>query len=600
LSALPAYFRKIWWFFDRHQRRTYIGLTAIMVLGAGLEVAGIGLLIPLLALMTQPDLLTKQPALQPLLDLLDRPGQSQLVMIAMAAFMAINLIRIGTLAGSAWLQSQFVKQFIIGLSLRLYAGYLSQPYTFHMQRNSAQLMRNTTGEIAMVAGLVQNTLGLSTEVLVLVALIFLLLTVDPLGVLLVMTLLGGAAWWFHQLTRHRIQVWGRQRQQAEDMRIQQLQQGFGGVKEIKLLGLESFILNEYAPHNLGSAHANQRQTFVQAMPRLWLELLAILGMGLYVIAVLAEGKPMETLVPTLGVFGAAAFRLMPSVNRILGAMQGIRYGNPSLEHLTNEVRDFDQVSCPPVAPPRRSGVFRQAIIIDHVSYTYPTGHKPALDQVTITIPLGAAVGFIGGSGAGKSTLIDLILGLLPATEGAVRVDGVDIRERLREWQGEIGYVPQTIYLTDDSLRRNIAFGLPAEQIDEAAVQKAIKLAQLESFVQDLPQGADTQVGERGVRLSGGQRQRIGIARALYYDPPILVLDEATSALDNATEEDLMHAVNALHGQKTVLIVAHRLTTVSRCDQIYRLDEGRVIDSGPPRAVLGNLLLDRSNGISCEV
>ena len=577
---------QVWWLLSPTQRRQYIALVALMVVGAALEMLGIGSLLPLLALMTQPDLITQHAALRPWLALIGSPDQVRLIMIAMGAFMIINLLRVGFLGVTAWLQTNFIKRLVVDLSQRLYRGYLAQPYTFHLARNSSQLMRNTTGEVALVAGVAQNTLGLFTELLVTLAIAGLLLAVDPMGVLLVISLLGTAAWWFHRVTDHRIYRWGEQRRLADDVRYQQVLQGLGGVKEIKLLGLEAFVLDEYYPYSQASAHANQRHTFVQALPRLWLELLVILGLGGYVIAVLAQGKPVDLLVPTLGLFGAAAFRLMPSANRILGAVQGVRFGTPAVQNLVSEINAFPAVTLPE-RPVRRPAWFSQAITLDGVSYTYPTGHKPALHQITLEVPIGTAVGFVGGSGAGKSTLIDLILGLLSPTKGIVRVDGVDIRGRLGDWQGQIGYVPQTIYLTDDSLRRNIAFGLPEAQIDDDAVWRAVRLAQLESFVADLPQGLETCVGERGVRLSGGQRQRIGIARALYYDPPVLVLDEATSALDNATEEDLMAAVNALHGQKTLLIVAHRLTTVARCDMIYRLEEGRIVESGPPSAVLGS-------------
>lgn len=577
--------RRLWCLFASDQRRQFLSLLVLMVFGAVLEMAGIGLLLPVLALMTRPDLVNNSPMAQPLLGFLGNPDRAMLVIMAMVALVGVNAIRVGYLVLLAWRQTRFVKQFVIRLSERLYAGYLNQPYTFHLQRNSAQLIRNTTGEVAVVAASVQNTLGLLSEVMVLLGITALLFLVDPLGVLVVLSLLGFAAWWFHRRTRLRITAWGHQREHHEGMRIQQLQQGLGGAKEVKLLGLEAFVLNEYVPHNLGSAHANQRHTFVQALPRLWLEFLAICGMGLFVIFMLLQGRPVEAVVPSLGLFGAAAFRLMPSVNRILGAIQGIRYGMPALHNLTAELECFATAGQP--APTVRGQTwFSERIEVTHLSFTYPTGHQPALDDVTLSIPKGCSVGFVGSSGAGKSTLVDVILGLLQPSAGGVRVDGADIRERLRTWQGQLGYVPQNIYLTDDTLRRNIAFGLPEAQIDDAAVQRAVKLAQLESFVQSLPDGLDTVVGERGVRLSGGQRQRIGIARALYYDPPVLVLDEATSALDNATEQGVMEAVDALHGEKTLLIVAHRLTTVAGCDLIYRLEHGKVVESGPPAKVLG--------------
>jgi ABC-type multidrug transport system fused ATPase/permease subunit len=313
-----------------------------------------------------------------------------------------------------------------------------------------------------------------------------------------------------------------------------------------------------------------------ALPRLWLELLAVTGLAALVLAMIGQGKPLDALLPTLGLFAAAAFRLMPSVNRILTSLHSLRFSLPVIDTIYNEFRLLGAT----MAPQRGERLsFDSGLALDQVKFRYPAAEALALRGVSLAIQPGTSVGFIGGSGAGKSTLVDIILGLLVPASGSVTIDGVDIQTNLRGWQDQIGYVPQSIFLTDDTLRRNVAFGLPADQIDEAAVLRAIRAAQLEQFVNDLPQGLDTIVGERGVRLSGGQRQRIGIARALYHDPPVLVLDEATSSLDTTTERGVMEAVRALHGKKTLLIVAHRLTTVEHCDRLFRLERGRVVQEG---------------------
>ena len=584
-----VFFHKVWQLLSLEYRRRFLWITGLMLVGAGLEMLGIGLMLPLLASMTQPELVTQSELLAPLLDLLGRPEQAVLVILAMLAFIGVNILRLAFLVLLAWLQSKYIKQLVIDISERLYVGYLAQPYTFHIQRNTAQLIRNTTGEVAVTASTIQNTMGLLSEAMVVVALSLFLMLVDPVGIIVVMLLMGSAAWLFYRFTHRRITNWGKQRQYNEGMRIQQLQQGLGGVKEIKLLGLEQFIIDEYKPFNFGSANANQRNTFVQALPRLWLELLVISGMGLYVILALLQGNAVNSLVPTLGLFGAAAFRLIPSVNRILGAVQGIRYGEPAVTNLRDELAQLDR-SAQELSPKSDLEPLCDEIVVRNLSYSYPGSEQLALNQVSVRVPQGSAVGFVGDSGAGKSTLIDIILGLLEPSSGAVCVGNVDIADYRRAWQSQIGYVPQSIYLTDDSLRRNIAFGLPSEKIDEIAVERAVRLAQLEGLIDELPDGLDTIVGEHGVRLSGGQRQRIGIARALYYDPPVLVLDEATSALDNTTEHEFMKGINALHGHKTLLIIAHRLSTVAQCDLIYRLEKGRVVESGAADKILHNVSL----------
>jgi len=295
-----------------------------------------------------------------------------------------------------------------------------------------------------------------------------------------------------------------------------------------------------------------------------------------------QGKPMEALLPTLGLFAAAAFRIMPSVNRLLSAVQSMRFYLPVIDTLHSEFCLLNAASTQQRGQPLP---FNDALVLDQLSFKYPTAETPALRGISLSIPRGASIGFIGGSGAGKSTLVDTILGLLTPDSGSIKINGVDIQTNLRGWQDQIGYVPQSIYLTDDTLRRNVAFGLPPDQIDEAAVWRAIKAAQLEQFVNELPQGLETQVGERGVRLSGGQRQRIGIARALYHDPAVLVLDEATSSLDTATEHDVMEAIRALRGEKTLIIVAHRLSTVEHCDRLFRLEQGAVAEEGETAMML---------------
>lgn len=573
---------KLWYLLIPEQRRSAVVLLGLMLVCMMLETLGIGLVIPAMALMMRSDLASQYPALAPVLEALGNPEPERLMVAGMLTLVGVYAVKALFLGFLAWRQMKFIYTVQADLSQRLFMGYLHQPYTFHLQRNSAQLIRNAVNETSrftdgMLAGMV-----LLTELFVLLGVSILLLAIEPLGAFLVVSTLGLAGAGINRLTRSRVLRWGEARQRHDGFRIQHLQQGLGGAKDVKLLGREADFLNQYWLHNFGSARVGQYQATLQTLPRLALELLAISGLAALVLIMIGQGKPAQTLLPTLGLFAAAAFRLMPSVTRVLTALQGVRYSLPVIDTLHSEFCLLNASR-----PPERGATldFDQVLMLDGVSFYYPSMETAALKDIRLSIPRGASVGFIGGSGAGKSTLVDIILGLLTPANGMVKVDGVDIQTCLRGWQDQIGYVPQSIFLTDDTLRRNVAFGLPNEQIDDAAVWRAIRAAQLEQFVSELPQGIDTLVGERGIRLSGGQRQRIGIARALYHNPPLLVLDEATSSLDTATERGVMDAVRALQGEKTVIIVAHRLSTVEHCDRLFRLEQGRVVEEGDAAAVL---------------
>jgi ABC-type multidrug transport system fused ATPase/permease subunit len=576
-------FRKLGAILDRSEKKAVLVLLVLMMVGMVIETLGVGLVVPVLALITDPAMVSRFPAAQRLVGLAGNPTPTMLVAGAMGILVAAYAVKVVFLAFLAWKQAQFIFGLDAALSERLFRGYLLQPYTFHLQRNSAILIRNVTGEIAQFTTGVSAACMLATESLVLVGIATLLLLAEPFGAIVVVATMGFSGFVFYTLARRRILRWGEARQFHEGQRMQRLQQGLGGIKDVKILGRECEFVAEYA-HHLGiSTRIGRHLSLLQAMPRLWLEFMAVAGIAALVVTMLLQNRPTEALVPTLGLFAAAAFRLMPSVSRFLGGLQTLRFNLPVINTLYAE-RDFLRASVH--AESVRPLAFERLVEFRSLVFSYPDTEARQIDGLSLQIDKGAVVGIVGGSGAGKSTLIDLLLGLLLPTSGAVLVDGVDISSYLRGWQSQIGYVPQTIYLTDDSIRRNVAFGLAAEEISDTQVRSALAAAQLTEFIAALPDGVETIVGERGVRLSGGQRQRIGIARALYHNPELLVLDEASSALDNQTEQDVMQAVLSLRGRKTVVIVAHRLTTVATCDVIFRLERGRVDACGTPAEVLG--------------
>lgn len=558
-------------------------LLGLMLVGMMFETFGIALVMPALVLMTQNNLADKYPALAPWLNSLGNPSHERLVIVGMLVLVGVYVVKTLFLAILVWRQMQCAYGVQKSLAQRLYAGYLRQPYVFHLQRNSAQLINNVLAEVSMFThtGLAAG-LMLLTELLVLLGITALLLVVEPLGTLVVMATLGLAGWGYSHLTRDLVLRWGVARQYHEGLRLQHLQQGLGSVKDVKLLGCEDDFLAQFQEHTVGSARIGQLQSVLQQLPRLGLELYAIIGLVALVMVMIGQGTPIEALLPALGLFAAAAFRLMPSVNRMLGAIQSLRYTWPVIDTLHNEFCLLDDI---PALQHGKPLPFKTKLTLDDINFRYPSTEAQALRGVSLSIARCTSIGFIGASGSGKSTLMDVILGLLTPESGTVKIDGVDIQTNLRGWQDQIGYVPQFIYLTDSSLRDNIAFGLPAELVDEDAVTRAIQAAQLEAFVSELPDGLETVVGERGVRLSGGQRQRIGIARALYHDPAIVVLDEATSSLDAATEQGIIDAVAALRGTKTIIIVTHRVSTVENCDRLYRLVAGRILQEGSPATIL---------------
>jgi ABC-type multidrug transport system fused ATPase/permease subunit len=565
---------------NTEQRRAARVLLILMFVGMLLEMLGVGLAVPVIVLLMQQDLSTLPTAFSPVLDLLDPLPRERLMTGTLLVLVAVYAIKSTFLSFLAWRRAQFAYGLQAEFAQRLFAIYIAQPYSFHLRRNSAQLIRNASGELTMWTGnVVMPSLQLLAEGLVLLGLGTLLLFVEPVGTLLVVSVLASMVAVFHHKVRQHITAWGRQRQYHEGMRIQHLQQSLGSIKEVKLLGRESDFILQFNTDVSASAQAWQKQSALLQIPGLWLELLGVLGLVGLVFVMMAFGHEPAAIVPTLGLFAAAAFRLMPSANRMLGALQQLRFGIPVGDMLYQEL-NLRVVPLNADATGERMA-FRQVIEMESLTFTYEGAPAPAIQDVSLSIHKGESIGLIGTSGSGKSTLIDLLLGLMQPQTGRITMDGQDIHARLRGWQDLIGYVPQTIYLTDDSLRRNIALGVAADNIDNAAVDLALRAAQLGPWVASLPSGLDTPVGERGVRLSGGQRQRVGIARALYHNPEILVLDEATSALDRQTEKDVMEAVAALRGTKTIIMVAHRLSTLTQCDRLYRLAHGCLVETLSP-------------------
>ena len=562
------------------QKKQLIILAFLLLIGMLFEMAGLGVLLPALGLMLKADIVKDYPSIRPVINFLGNPSQKQLLLYGMGLLIMVYVTKTIYLIFLGWKQSKFTSQLSAELSEKLFLGYMRQPYTFHLQRNSAELLRNIQAEVGQFTTVSQSAVTLTSELSVISGVAFLLILAEPIGAISVTLFLGLTAFGFHRLTRNKLLKWGVSRQFHAGHTNQHLLQGLGGVKDIKLMGREENFLKEFSVHNRAYARILLKTMTLSLAPRFYLELFAVLGLVGLILAMVLQNKPLELLIPTIGIFVAAAFRMIPSLNRIMSSMQTVRYTQSTVDVLYKEMITINESSKNGLKNKSKLN-FTKLLEGKSLTFSYNGAISNAIDNVNISIRKGHSVGFIGASGSGKSTLVDLLLGLLEPENGEFQIDGQNMKENIRNWQDKIGYVPQAIYLIDDSLRKNVAFGIPDEQIDKIAVMRALKAAQLDEFVNTLPEKLETFVGERGVRLSGGQRQRIGIARALYHDPEVLVLDEATSALDNETEKGVMSAVNALQGNKTIIIVAHRLTTVEMCDYIYKLDKGRIIQEGIP-------------------
>ena len=562
----------VWGILTNVERRRTVLILLLMLVGSVLETFSLGLVVPVVGLLVKPNYVQNFPAID---NFLGHPSEVKFAVIAMTSLVVVYFLKSAFLVWSSWIQSGFSLGITARVGRELFENYLHQPYPFHLQRNSSVLIRNSQGSSALMGGVFDPMLSIMTDSLVTLGLFSLLIKLEPIGSLTTLAVFGLSAYLFRRFTSARIKKWGIAQNNYRRMIIQHLQQGLGGVKDVKILGREEYFTSEYSDQLLGSAAVVRRYNVSQMMPRTGLEILTITGLAVLVSTMVVSGKDLSSVLPVLGLFGAAAFRLVPAVSRMVIMVQTIAINRP----IVNEL--FHDLSLRTSHSPKRQSHdgFAQVLEVSELSFKYETAPTNALSNVSLRVKRGEAVGLVGPSGSGKSTLVDVLLGLMAPASGAVLVDGVNVQDRIRWWQDQIGYVPQSIFLTDDTLRRNVAFGLPKSEIDDAAVDAAIRAAQLEEFVNSLPLGLETVVGERGVRLSGGQRQRIGIARALYHNPDVLVLDEATSSLDTETEHGVMQAVQALQGEKTVIIVAHRLSTVEYCDRLYRLESSRIVDEG---------------------
>jgi ABC-type multidrug transport system fused ATPase/permease subunit len=578
-------YKKIIFLLNKRQKKQLFILAILLLIGVFFEMLSLGILIPSLTIIFNIKSESNFKIIQLIQFNLRNFSQIEVAIVGMLLLVFIYFIKAVYLIFISWEQSKFSTKLSANLSKELFYSYLSQPYTFHLERNSSHLIRNIQGEIEQFTAVSQAVINLSIEFSAVFGVICMLFIVEPLGALVIITFILSSSFLFYTLIKNKVLNWGKKRLDHDIQISQHLMQGLTSVKDVKLMGKEKYFLNKFDVHNNQKANILSKQSTLMQVPRFYLELLAVVGLAGLIIMMVLQNKSIGLFIPTLSVFVAAAFRMIPSVNRIMSSIQSIRYSGPVVDRLYLEFKLIKTLTNNSICKLKLDNQeFKNNISINNLIFHYPSTDINAINNVSLKIHYGECIGFIGSSGSGKSTLIDIILGLLKPISGTIMVDNFDINNNIRIWQSQLGYVPQTICLTDDTIRRNIAFGIDDDEIDDKSISKAIKAAQLDNFIENLEFGIETNVGERGIKLSGGQRQRIGIARALYYEPKVLVLDEATSALDTTTELEVMKSVNALHGEKTIIIVAHRISTLNHCDRIYNLENGEITWFGKPNEI----------------
>lgn len=573
-------FRTVFALLNRQQKRLF-GLLLLMALVTSLlESSGVGLVFLLIRTISNPSSIADIPVLRNYYDQIN----SHLPQFFTAIAVAIGLFYLlkNAFIGLSVLAQQYMNHTIAAdLQIRLLRTYLRAPYSIHFQRNSADFLRNILENATAIPELVlRSVINIATEGAVAISIFIILVLAEPMVTLIGLVGIGGFMMLIHINLRRRYLEWGHRRTIIRKWMIQQVQQAMGTVKDIKVLGCESHFCNEFARTRAQQTRTDCIAATVGELPRLTMETLMVWAMVLAIILIILQGRDWNVLIPVLGLYAYAGFRLMPSLNRMMLYLHNLKFGRASVDFVANDLNAYAHLCPENDAEQAVEPIpFTEKLVLEGIGYSYPTGTRPALRGIDLEVPLGISMGVVGPSGAGKSTLVDVVLGLLEPQTGRVVLDGRDITRDSRIRHRLMGFVPQAITLTDDTLRRNIAFGIPDGDIDDERVWHAVRLALLDEVVTNLPDGLGTKVGERGIRLSGGQRQRVGIARALYHDPAILILDEATSALDMATEQEITQAIEFLSKQKTLIIIAHRLSTVRKCDKLVLMQDGIIAAQG---------------------
>ncbi|MBQ8326165.1 MAG: ABC transporter ATP-binding protein [Lachnospiraceae bacterium] len=570
--------KKVMVLLDKKQKRTMIGLIFIMLIGAILEAASITVIFPAIQAIIEPEAV-ESGITGSIYRFLGMKSVDQFIVVVLIGMIVAFILKNVFLFFQMKALFRFIYSNQFRTSERMMKNFLSKDYEFYLNADTAVIQRSITSDVNNMYAYILALLQIASEAIVFVTLTTVLLISDFVMTLVIAVVMVLTLYLIKIVIKPIMKKSGKENQDFYSGLFKWISQTVIGIKEVKIGGKENYFIDEYLKCGYGYVNAVQKYSLYNNTPRLLIETICIICMVGYLAAVVIAGGDVATLTPIISVFALAAMRLMPCANRINNQLTNLAYFEPFVlgisDNLQDEINNPDYVKEFSSKEVKKLPVEKEIVLKD-ITYAYPNTEVLIFNKANMTIPVGSAVGIVGSSGAGKTTIVDILLGLLNLRDGKILADGVDVQTQYYGWLKNIGYIPQMIFMLDDTIRKNVAFGIPEEEIDDERVMQALKEAQLDEFVKGLPDGLDTTIGERGIRLSGGQRQRIGIARALYEDPEILILDEATSALDNDTEAAIMESINHFQGKKTLVIIAHRLQTIEKCDMVFRVENAQIL------------------------
>ncbi|MBD5494095.1 MAG: ABC transporter ATP-binding protein [Lachnospiraceae bacterium] len=576
-------YKKLVVLLDKKQKRKMALLVFIMLIGAALETLGVAMIIPVINVVLEENAVEKHKYLQVICRVFSIDNTRTLIIFVMTALVVVFAVKNIFLFFQQKIQLKFVFTNQFATSRRMMINFMQRPYEYYLNADTAVIQRNITSDVNNMYGLILSLLQLVSEGIVFVCLVTISIIKDVWMTITVSSLLVIVLLVIKCVIKPIMRRAGEENQDYYSGLFKWIEQSVMGIKEIKIAAKENYFINEYSKCGNGYVNAVQRYNLYNATPRLLIETVAMTGMILYMMLQLMRGVSVLEIVPQIGLLAVVATRLIPCANRINNHLTSIAYFEPFFmdvsDNLQEEIRDksidYNAETYQKKVEVKKLEI-KDKIELKNITYKYPNTDTLIFNNANMEIPIGKSIGIVGTTGSGKTTVVDILLGLLRLQSGEVLADGIDVMEHYQEWLKNIGYIPQMIFMIDSTIRKNVAFGYADEDIDDDKVWEALKEAQLDEFVRGLPDGLDTCIGERGIRISGGQRQRISIARALFEDPEVLILDEATSALDNETEAAIMESINRLQGRKTLIIIAHRLQTIEKCDIVYRVENGKVV------------------------